>query len=343
VFPSFISPSLKTLTLDYLSDRLFESLLRQLPTMLQASGARLEEMHVLRATETSAESAAALAQVLRTCSPALKSFRILSANRHKGVFDSGVASEVTSGLVSCCEGLERLDVPWGTFKSLPLPYPTFTRLTHLNIFKGPFAVTDPKSPVWDLMASGLLPALTDLSVHYEGFSCGTGEPWECRLARALEGVAGTLRRLTLKSGSPPHNYPAVEYHELGVAIGKLRCLSYLSLSLCTDGRAYLAMGRGLAASGGCPKLFELHLDQVKWDIECIAYKPSLIVPSVRHLHIQVSDRKDEDVLLLCCGLVVLGYRHRLTHNLHRAETYFPCVAAILKAGGIQHTEAKQSR
>jgi hypothetical protein len=133
VFPAFIPSSLKILTLDYRSERLLESLLRHLPSVLQASVAGLVELHVICADQISAQSGAALARVLQTCSPTLKSFRILSTDRLQGIFDPGFASEVAWGLASCCEGLERLEVPWAVFKSLPPNCPTFTRLAHLHI------------------------------------------------------------------------------------------------------------------------------------------------------------------------------------------------------------------
>jgi hypothetical protein len=206
-------------------------------------------------------------------------------------------------------------------------------------------VIDLTSPVWDLMASGRMPDLAELCLHCKQLSwghCGKGAQGGYRLARALEGVAGTLKRLTLESDILHEDVPVAARHDLGVAIGKMRRLTYLSLCLFADGRAYQAVGRGLAASGGCPPLSELHLDRVQRNIDGIVYETNLIVPSVRRLHIQAFvSASEEDALLLCCGLVQVGYRHGFTHNMH-SETYYSCLAAILKAGGI-HTYAKQGR
>jgi hypothetical protein len=94
-----------------------------------------------------------------------------------------------------------------------------------------------------------------------------------------------------------------------VAIGKLRRLTYLSLRLCDDGRGYEAMGRGLAASGGCPLLSELRLDDVKSNIDWLLWEPSLIVPSVHRLTVSYQSRHytDAEGLLFCCGLVRTGF------------------------------------
>jgi hypothetical protein len=76
VFPAFIPPSLKTLTLNFHQAPLLESLLLQLPPMLQASGAGLEEIK-FSPLEPSAACGAALARVLNTCSPTLKTLHIV--------------------------------------------------------------------------------------------------------------------------------------------------------------------------------------------------------------------------------------------------------------------------
>jgi hypothetical protein len=71
----------------------------------------------------------------------------------------------------------------------------------------------------------------------------------------LEGVAGTLTHLHLSMnnrGVGLRNEGGLGY-ELGVAVGNLRRLQNLTLDLSSDGRAYRAVARGLAAiGGGCP-------------------------------------------------------------------------------------------
>jgi hypothetical protein len=199
------------------------------------------------------------------------------------------------------------------------------------------------------MASGRMPALTDLSLYGRGLSWGSPWPteWESRLAPALEAVAGTLTRLTIENellhtrSSDTENVDCVKTacHEVGVAIGKLRRLRYLSLSLYQDGRSYHAMARSVAASGGCPELFELRLEGVIENIESLTYEPSLIVPSVRRLRLK-GKCSQESAQLLCCGLVRLGYRHGLDCDLSgRRETEFVHAAymrPILSLGGISY-------
>jgi hypothetical protein len=145
-------------------------------------------------------------------------------------------------------------------------------------------------------------------------------------------VAGTLRRLTLRSEILPKLPHLGACHELGVAIGKMRRLRCLSLRLFQDGRSYQAVGRGTAASGGCPPLFELRLDGVRENADCLVSEPSLIVPSVGNLHIWVGPT-GEDALLLCCRLVQVGYKHRFTHSLY-TQTHSSCMMAVLEAGEI---------
>jgi hypothetical protein len=252
VFPAFIPPSLKTLTLDHLHGPLLESLLLQLPSMLQASGTGLVELKVISAATISEESGVALARVLQSCSSTLKTFRIVTADVPGSLFERDFGSEVALGLESCCEGLERLEVPWEVFKNLPPTCPAFTRLTHLT-FKGDAAPIDLSSPVWDRVASGLLPALADL--HLEANGLWWGNSWRYRgFLRALEeGVAGTLRRLTLQDESESHSPHSATCHELGVAIGKMRRLTYLSLRLTRDGKSCLPRrGAGPGGIGGLP-------------------------------------------------------------------------------------------
>jgi hypothetical protein len=340
VFPAFIPPSLKTLTLDRLHGPLLESLLLQLPPMLQASGTSLEELQVIPALQISDESGASLARVLQLCSATLKRFSLICATNLR-VFELTFASEVALGLESCCEGLERLEVPWAVFESLPPTCTTFKRLAHLHLYTSYYGAMGLIRPMWVRVANGLLPALADLSVDAQDLMWPSAEKKRSlQLTRALEGVAGTLTRLTLQTRSLVKVPPAADCRQLGVAIGKLRRLCHLSLHLAEDGQCYQDVGRGMAASGGCPRLRELHVTGVKRNKDRLAYKPSLIVPSVRSLHIAGGGRGEEgeDALALSCGLVQMGYKHRLITKLNVDQKYGCCVTAILKAGGI-HADA----
>jgi hypothetical protein len=81
---------------------------------------------------------------------------------------------------------------------------------------------DCTAPAWDIVASGRLPALTSLSVEGKGLLWGQGHN---RLARALEAVGGTLKRLSLIGGDQAKHLPAGPAYELGAAVGKLRRLN----------------------------------------------------------------------------------------------------------------------
>jgi hypothetical protein len=324
--PPFIPASLKSLILDIRHVATFESLLCELPFMLQASGAALEEIQITTglpwSAVFSAEGGAALAQVLRTCASSLKTFRLKAHTRES----SGCIRHLETGLMSCCGTLEVLDCSWEVFTALPANCPSFTRLTRL--------VLDwPRGLTWDVIASGRVPALATLSVQVSR-EMVVGEGGGV-LARALASVRGTLRGLVLSSfraGDLPagaDELPAGASYELGAAIGKLRRLSSLYLyGLFTDGRDYHAVGQGMAASGGCPELFEVRLTGVKTNHDWLTYKPGLIVPSVRDLHIEGS-ATEEDALLLGCGLVQAGYQRGLVVVYLRQKDNKPLSSSVL--------------
>jgi hypothetical protein len=235
-FPPFIPPSLKTLTLNFHQAPLLESLLRQLPSMLEASGAGLEDIK-FSLYEPFAGCGAALARVLHTCSSTLKTLHIVGEGPDRRMWDPAFASEVAPGLMSCCEGLERLEVPSGVFESLPPTCPTFKRLTFLHLTNPNWGI-DLSSPVWDRVGSGLLPALADLSLCCQRLWWvreGEGEGGFCLLTRALEAVAGTLRRLALRSARLPKIPPVTACHELG-----WRSASYGASAICRYACATMA-------------------------------------------------------------------------------------------------------
>jgi hypothetical protein len=99
------------------------------------------------------------------------------------------------------------------------------------------------------------------------------------------------------------------------------------------------MGRGLAAAGGCPELFEVKLYGVEKDHEWVTYSPGLIVPSVHDLNIR-GICTEAEALLLVCGLVQAGYQRRLKlYAPQRGLKPLPsavsdCVKAIVCGGGI---------
>jgi hypothetical protein len=337
-FPPFIPPSLKSLILFCVSPIVnLESLLRELPGMLQASGACLEEFQMNTFDEPGAGFGAALAQVFSACSSTLKIVRLMDDCDS----DLGTACgrDVVPGLVCCCDTLEVLQCPWDVFSALPATCPTFRRLTELMI-NGERQLLRLASPAWDMMAR--LPALATLQIEFcngllldDGQGGGEGEG--CRLARAFEAVAGTLRRLTLGRGRVT-DLPARASYELGAAIGKLRRLRYLKINFISDGQALHEVARGLAASGGCPELFAVQANGVWKNLEWLIHEPSLIVPSVRSLTLLHARCTEEEALLLCCGLVQAGYCHGLSLDLndhdHRnlPASTVDCVRAIVRGG-----------
>jgi hypothetical protein len=316
-FPPFIPPSLKILHLDVNPLATLEALLRELPPMLQASGARLEEIMIERTVDVdfeeepeplTADCGAALAQVLQACSSTLKIVKLVESDH---VFGNDCIPGLLPGVLGCCDTLEVLHCPFTVFSALPATCPSFPRLTELELDGGDQNIESP-ARVWDIMASGRLPALASLCIHVsreivsnclegEGVSVGG-----CRLARALEGVAGTLKQLILTTEQPA-NLPVGACYDLGAAIGKLRRLKRLVLVLCGDGQDFHAIGRGLAASGGCPELVTVSVNIDGRHVEWLTYEPSVIVPSVRDLRIGGKCTEEEE-LLLCCSLVQSGYR-----------------------------------
>jgi hypothetical protein len=351
-FPAFIPPSLKTLKLGILPVELFRSLVRDLPSMLQASGARLRWFEVMIDRDQSIEGGAALARVFQACAPTLRTLAICGRNSTEAVLDPAVASEVALGVLSCSQRLQYLGVTWTVLCSLPRICPIFTRLTCLHLYEArltePATAMDFPSLVWALVASGMLPAVSDLRFDgLQGLSWWS-QPGGRRIARALEAVAGRLIRLDLGSlkGPKPPVPPVAACHELGVAIGKMRRLKYLTLALSEDGQSYQALARGLAASGGCTRLFELRVYGVRLNVDMITREPSLILPSVRRLQIDANCTDEEEAaLLLCCGLVRTGYKYRLERKVPAGEdgatiAHDACMRRILSLQGINLVSVK---
>jgi hypothetical protein len=349
--PPFIPPSLKSPTLFFKPLAALEGLLLGLPCMLQASGASLEVI-VVRGpryggghVQGDADCGAALAQVLRGCSSTLKVFEVLD----EGIVGNTGIRELSSGIASCCATLEVLRIPSSVFSALPATCPSFSCLRELELI-GRFAGDFFASPVWDVMANGRLPALATLSIPDAqefcppGLDKGEGGGNERRLVQAFQAVAGTLRKLSIRGsyGGDPCDEAS---YELGVAIGKLRCLSSLLLQdLHRDGRAYHALARGVAASGGCPQLFDVYWSGVERNLHWLTAEPSLFVRSVRKVFIGGADCTEEEALLLCGGLVQTGYKHyvwlgfRGPGNDAHTDSVLDCMWAILSGGGIENAD-----
>jgi hypothetical protein len=166
--------------------------------------------------------------------------------------------------------------------------------------------------LWELMASGGLPALAKLSVRLGGVFWGGPNELKTRVAPALDAVAGTLTHLHLDNASAGWccTDGVGSGYELGVAAGKLRRLKDLALDLFRDGRAYHAFAQGLAASGGdrpLPVLWRVTVSsQVQVDADLVA---SLLLPSVRVFISSYYFSDHEAMLLTACALRLKGYKH----------------------------------
>jgi hypothetical protein len=335
-WPPFIPPTLKALRIHVDQMPSTQRLLRVLPGMLEAGGSRLERLEVKLPYifENIGGGLVQVAQALHCCSPTLKAFHLSTEDDMLSV-DPFNEKPVDFG-----EQVERMRVQWGQLLAgvsacrelqvlvLPayaeveplLPARTaFRRLTHLKIcyFRREHLPDAGVMTLWELMASGGLPALAKLSMSLEEW--GDSGPVRTRVAPALEAVAGTLTQLDVgvwyKAGSGEEVDAA---YELGVAVGKLRRLNDLALGLGSpeDGRAYHAFAQGLAASGAerpLPLLWRVRASsRVTNNSDLLA---SLLLPSVRvfvspfYRYRQSVPCIDRATLLTACALRQVGYKH----------------------------------
>jgi hypothetical protein len=260
-WPAFISPSLKVLHIDVgETGALSLSLLGALPGILGASGATLDRLEVVVPADVLdlGDGLVHVAQALRSCLSTLKGLLLMTSDSVRIHVDSDANdfasqaerlrvqwADVLAG-VSCCHELEVLVLPCITVKTLFPPGCAFRRLTHLEIsdYDGEDAPTTGWQGLWEVMASGGLPALAKFSATFKG-RWGAAEKMKTQVAPALEAVAATLTELSLESsedGEWLDDEAAVGY-ELGAAVGKLRRLNDLALDLFRDGRAYHAVAQ----------------------------------------------------------------------------------------------------
>jgi hypothetical protein len=343
-FPPFIPPSLKALTVNLKSLASLESLVGGLPSMLQASGASLKEIRIIRNFgNLSAASGAALARAFHTCSSTLKTLSLHGCWERETF---ACLPTLVPGLMSCCDTLKFLHCPWMILSALPATCPSFKCLNELHLH----GYVESSRCTWlalCVLAAGRLPALATLCIDTSRrFLWEEGarlEEEDDRLERAFEAVAGTLEWLEIEDFGAFHPVVNGAAYKLGAAIGKLRRLKVLHLDLQGDGdgRTYHAVGRGIAASGGCPELRYLRTAHVIRNMDWLIREPSLIVPSVRDLCLEDGRCTEDEALLLCCGLVQMGYKYRLNDGWLRDPQLMPlrgpvlaCVRAILQTAGV---------
>jgi hypothetical protein len=326
-WPLFLPPSVQSLFINvcWSEDPTIESLLCALPGMLAASGARLNrlEVQIPFVFEYVGDALIHLAQALRCCSPTLKGFVVHTRNCevfHVNDEDDNLAdrverlrvqwADVIAAVSACCE-LQVLVLPYIEAEPLFPPGTAFARLTHLEISDHE-REHPPDAGVmglWELMASGGLPALAKFGLRLSRRRMDLKEV-RSRVAPALEAVAGTLTHLHLDKYYPEDQLSeevAVVY-ELGVAVGKLRRLKDLVLSVSNDGRVLHALAHGLAAGGGdgpLPLLWRVSVVKVmKTHGDLLA---SVLLPSVRVF--SSCHANSRAALLTACALRQAGYKH----------------------------------
>jgi hypothetical protein len=355
-WPLFIPPSLKALTIDVSHDEIwptFDHLLPALPSLLAASGARLDrlELRIHDDIQEVVDGLVPVAQVLRRCSSTLKEFLLKTdgygyEDENSEEYKVKVKwlrvpwADVLAG-VSACHELQVLVLP--RIKAEPLfpPGTVFNRLIHLEIpdNEREHPTSAGVMGLWELMASGGLPALAKLRVTLED-RWGDVEDVRTRLAPAFEAVAGTLTHFSLV-----HEWLSDDVklgYEFGVAMGKLRRLKDLALNLSMDGRFYHALAQGLAASGGerpLPLLWCLRVGMNQHVDENVDRLASLLLPSVRVFASTPDDCQQTSAILTACALRQAGYKHNWALQSFR-DGYVP--PAGLGSFRIVHVKFKCS-
>jgi hypothetical protein len=353
-WPPFIPPSLKTLTIKLSNG---DILLHALPGMLGASGARLERLEITLPDDFEAigDGLVHVAQALRCCSSSLKGFFLGEASGwdklgtdldpRSELYTTQVARlhaqwvELLAG-ASACRELQMLELPLIVIEPLFPPGTAFAHLIHLEIAdhkqeRGPAAGV---MGLWELMASGGLPALARLSVRVEGQWMESHKIGR-RVAPALEAVAGTLTHFCLVRFQ--HKGPCLSEdrrmaYDLGAAVGKLRRLRDLALDLSRDAQVYREFAAGLAASGGDHPL------PLLWRVKIFELQPvnaqmvtSLLRPSVRVLFLHFDAEGSfcgQDIsraaVALACALRQAEYEHSLELDWDTEEGVEDIVRAI---------------
>jgi hypothetical protein len=273
--------------------------------------------------------------VLQCCAPTLQNFLL------KTGFSCGGEDEDSDEYKA---QLERLRVPWAEvlagvsacrelqvlflscIKAEPLfpPGTAFSRLTDLHItdFERAHPPEAGVMGLWELMASGGLPALAKLSVTLESWWDEKEEDVRTRVAPAFEAVAGTLTHLFFVMGGLIDDVGMG--YELGVALGKLRRLKELALNLSWDGRIYRAFAQGLAASGEerpLPLLWRLRAGIYQHVFENADMLASLLLPSVRVFGSCHNSRGE--AIVTACALRQAGYKHTWAVNVSSASDVPP--------------------
>jgi hypothetical protein len=332
-WPPFIPPSIERLFIDLqYNTPSSEALLPALPGMLAASGAsrlRCLEILVPEGLDDLDDGLIYLAETLRYCAPTVKAFILTTAgnlsigdregDNYRAERAGGAAARAVGGASGgrvCLPRAQGARAPKHHGRVLVPARPALPStacLTQLEIWD--HEREHPRQAgvmgLWEVMASGGLPALAKLKVALRG-RWGGVEEVRTRVALALEAVADTLTHLhlgTLDEGLLSDQ--VVTGYELGVAVSKLRGLKDLLLHIFNDGRAYQAMAQGLAASEGdrpLPLLWRIRVfSLVHANADLLV---GLLLPSVRVFgFIFYEDARA--TLLAACAVRRAGYKHIL--------------------------------
>jgi hypothetical protein len=310
ILPPFIPPSLEVLKLESM---FAESvlLLGCLPPMIESSGAKLRRLHLSLGDLGDEGNARGVQSLLQACAPTLKEIAFDS--------DESILSavELVEGLAGCPH-LESVSIPLSAFAAVSPGGGATIRLAHLCLSVDLSGGRDLSTlALWGLMARGGFPTLTSLTLNTNQWHWGA-ELGPALLA-AFEGVAGTLKTLTLTDRSFDKNsydesdeggvLPGADavLMPLGEAIGRLQKLETLELDLGGYGLAYHWIAWGMAkGEGACPALRSLTC-AVERDAVWLGRRPSIILPSVRALRVNFFCSRGAEPLSLACGLNILGY------------------------------------
>jgi hypothetical protein len=298
--PPFVPPSLEKLTFRAVGTRPLLQL-GCLHGMIKSSGAKLQSLKLLLEEVDDGDVARGVRSLLQACASTLKEFELPAQSS----FQPPV--EVLEGLASCPH-LERLTARTITFAVMPPGGVTF-RLSHLDLtYHNGDEGSLSSLALWGLMAQGGFPTLSSFSL--DTFRCRWGAELGPAVVAAFEGVAATLK--TLKLG-PRLIAAAMGEHEaygvalqVGEAIGKLRRLETLDLDIGGRSYWYHRVAEGMA-KGACPALRSLSL-KIEREAVWLAYRPTIILPSVRALRVTFGRRPETEPMGVACVLTALEYR-----------------------------------
>jgi hypothetical protein len=365
--PAFIPPTLKDLTITNAGASLIEAL----PDILATTRAPIESLR-LASMKIHTLAFCSLTEMLLFCSSRLKRCQL------SGVIPSPASSTrkaLTDALASAHMVMEELEIPGLLADCLDLPtgvgggLPVWPRLCVLSLDVRGRLDGEGLCGAWASLARGSLPALVELrlgGVELEwssatakakakakggsGSGSATSASASARVVRetlgaALRGVAGSLRRLSVravlkdkdKDKGPGEAATSMVWREVGLAVGSLGRLQALELELARSGLAYQALAKAMmqtATDRGdaespwpCPLLWRVDVLGVTTEVMALADSASEgvllgVLPSVRVLRVRLDNPGPDptavqrEALLLWSGLAAHKHHRRLHLLIH---------------------------